>query len=109
MMGSTYQEGSGDAESDLHGDALLLLLLLLADRPESWICEPILFRTQLVGTTKTRIRLQYQPRIDLFVEMPNSQGDMMTPGQLERFVQKMFDKTPIHNPPRRSTQRLFCV
>jgi hypothetical protein len=106
MMGQTYQEGGGDAESELHGNALLLLL---ADRPESWICEPILFRTQLVGTTKTRIRLQYQPRIDLFVEMPNSQGDMMTPGQLERFVKKTFDKPPIHNPPRRSTQRLFCV
>jgi hypothetical protein len=85
MMGQTYQEGGGDAESELHGNALLLLL---ADRPESWICEPILFRTQLVGTTKTRIRLQYQPRIFFFVEMPYSQGDMMTPGQLERFVPK---------------------
>jgi hypothetical protein len=75
MMGPTYQEGGGDAESELH-DALLLLLLL-ADWPESWICEPFLFRAQLVATTIPRTRLLLLPSISRFFDVPFRQSVMM--------------------------------
>ena len=73
MMGPTYQEGGGDAESELHDDALLLLLLL-ADWPESWICE-------LIFVSRANLSQQPKPRICLgsvdFLEVPFRQGDMM--------------------------------